>query len=119
MNRRHLDGLVIGGGIPSRERGYAFISRSPPTAARRNVLHPCEACERVISTRRDSARRALSLLPFPRPAAAPETAHRKTCAETPHLVRLSIRPAAGSGASPADCRSAPVACVAYPRGRGC
>src|SRR5262245_21364098 len=102
MNRRHLDGLVIGGAIPSRERGYAFISRFPPIAARRNVLHPCEACERVISTRRDSARRALSLLPFPRPAAAPATAHRITCAENPDRDRLSSRPAAVSGASPAD-----------------
>src|SRR4029450_2254158 len=97
MNRRHLDGLVIGGGIPSRERGYAFISRSPPIAARRNVLHPCEACERVISTRRDSARRALSPLPFLRPAAAPATAHRRTCAENPDPHRLSLHPAAAPG----------------------
>src|SRR5262245_36353228 len=102
MNRRHLDGLVIGGGIPSRERGYAFISRFPPIAARRNVLRPCEACERVISTRRDSARRALSPLPCPRPAAALATAHRRTCAENPGPDRPSIRPASGAGASPAD-----------------
>src|SRR5262249_26843877 len=35
-NRRHLNGVAVGGGVPSTGHTYAFITCSPPSAARRN-----------------------------------------------------------------------------------
>src|SRR5262249_57116585 len=34
--RRHRDGVVVGGGVPSTGHTYAFITCSPASAARRN-----------------------------------------------------------------------------------
>src|SRR5262249_45923161 len=36
MNRGHLDGVAVGGGIPSTGHRSTFITRSPSSAARRN-----------------------------------------------------------------------------------
>src|SRR6266487_4864358 len=98
--RRHADSRVIGGGVASKDRGYAFIDRFLSLAPRQSVPRPSEAGEPAGATRQDSGRRGLSPPPSRPLAATPATAHRRTCVENPDLDPRSTRPAAESDVSP-------------------